>query len=410
MGDRVGATARTSGNSNVVPLRPNDTVAPVEKQTRRSFGKIRKLPSGRFQASYIGKDGKRHVAPVTFDGRGDAGSWLDMRHAELLEHRWKPPAPPTPDTTTFRDYATTWVERRRNRDGEPLKPRTKQLYKGLLDGHILPAFGDYAVTEITADMVDDWHDDLLPKAPTRRAHAYTLLHSIMKSASTGRRRLIENNPCQIEHATKAKRKFRPTPATPDEIRVLVAAMPERFQLMVLLGAWCGLRYGELAELRRLDLDVKGMKVHVQRGVTWLKGETVVGTPKSHAGDRIVSIPNSMKADLKRHLRDFTGPEPDALLFPAASGKHLHPSTLMKHFRKARAAAGRPDLRFHDLRHTAATTAAQTGATLAELMARMGHSTSDAALVYQHVAAERDKEIAAGIDKLIVTPKGKKKGR
>ena len=76
-----------------------------------------------------------------------------------------------------------------------------------------------------------------------------------------------------------------------------------------------------------------MKVHVRRGVTWLKGETVVGTPKSHAGDRIVSIPNSMKADLNRHLRDFTGPEADALLFPAASGKHLHPSTLMKHFRK-----------------------------------------------------------------------------
>ncbi|NLF16748.1 MAG: tyrosine-type recombinase/integrase, partial [Lentisphaerae bacterium] len=142
----------------------------------------------------------------------------------------------------------------------------------------------------------------------------------------------------------------------------------------------------------------------------LKGETIVGTPKSDAGIRVVSIPKSVKPALKRHLADHTGPESDDLLFPAASGKHLHPSSLMKHFRKARAAAGRDDLRFHDLRHTAATTAALTGATLAELMARMGHSTSEAALAYQHVAAERDKQIAAGIDKLIVTPKGKKKGR
>lgn len=399
MGNTVGSTAR----SNVVPFRaPTPESAPAEKGTRRSFGKVRKLPSGRFQASYVGADKARHLAPVTFDTKTDAGAWLDMRHAEILEYRWKPPAPPAPDTTTFRDYAKTWVERRRNRDGEPLKPRTKALYNGLLEGHILPTFGDYAVTEITPDMVDDWHDRLLPDAPTRRAHAYTLLHSIMKSASTGRRRLIEANPCQIEHATKVKRKFRPTPATPEQIRVLVDAMPERFQLMILLAAWCGLRYGEVAELRRRDLDVPGLTVHVSRGVTWLKGETVIGTPKSHAGDRVVAIPKSMKKVIVRHLADHTDPEVDALLFPATAGGHLHPSTLMKHFRKARAAAGRPDLRFHDLRHTAATTAALTGATLAELMARMGHSTSDAALVYQHVAADRDRAIAAGIDRLIGT--------
>lgn len=382
------------------------------KRHRRSFGLIRRLPSGRYQASYIGIGGKRHVAPVTFDGKGDAGAWLAMRQAELLEHRWRPPEPAAPDQTLFREYADSWVEKRRNRDGQPLKPRTKALYRGLLNGHILPTFGSWPVVEITADMVDDWYDGLLPDAPTRRAHAYTLLHSIMKSASTGRRRVTETNPCQIEHATKARRKFNPSPATPEQVRILVEHMPDRLQLMVLLAAWCGLRYGELAELRRHDLDPASMTVTVRRGVTWIKNATIVGTPKSRAGERVVTMPMSMRPIVTRHLDEHTGSDTQALLFPAASGRHIHPSTLMKHYRKARQAAGRPDLRFHDLRHTAATMAALTGATLAELMARMGHSTSDAALVYQHVAAERDREIAAGIDKLIATRKkaGKKRNK
>ena len=67
--------------------------------------------------------------------------------------------------------------------------------------------------------------------------------------------------------------------------------------------------------------------------------------------------------------------------------------LYKVYRRARKAAGRPDLRWHDLRHTGATLAAQAGATLAELMNRLGHSTVTAALIYQHAAAGRDAEIA-----------------
>lgn len=402
--------------ATVIPLRargarsaPDPEAVETSDRKRRTWGKIRRLPSKRFQASYT-VDGERHLAPVTFLTKGDAGAWLDMRHAELLEHRWKPPAPPEPDKVTLRDYSAQWLTKRRNRYGEPLKPRTLMLYRGLLDGHILPTFGDYALPDITPEMVDDWHDHLLPNSPTRRAHAYVLLSSIMKSATTGRRRIIETNPCQVEHASKVDRKFEPIPATPAQVRTIVENMPERFRLLVLLGAWCGLRYGELAELRRHDIDPDAMTVHVTRAVTWLKGQTVVGTPKSSAGRRTIHIPASLKPAVVEHLDKHTQPGPDGLLFPAASGKHLHPSTIMKPYRKARTAAGRPDLRLHDLRHTAATTAALTGATLRELMARMGHSTTEAALVYQHVAAERDKAIASGMDKLISPPTNKRKGK
>ena len=90
---------------------------------------------------------------------------------------------------------------------------------------------------------------------------------------------------------------------------------------------------------------------------------------------------------------------NALLFPAEHGGHLAPGHAYRQFYKARDAAGRPDLRFHDLRHSGAVLAALTGATLAELMARLGHSTPQAAMRYQHAAHGRDRQIAAALSKI-----------
>jgi integrase len=107
-----------------------------------------------------------------------------------------------------------------------------------------------------------------------------------------------------------------------------------------------------------------------------------------------------------HLGDDITGGRDGLLFPAANGTgHMAPSSLYKVYYPARAKAGRPDLRFHDLRHTGAVLAASTGATLAELMGRLGHSTAGAALRYQHASADRDQVIAAKLSAM-VTPSGK----
>ena len=102
-----------------------------------------------------------------------------------------------------------------------------------------------------------------------------------------------------------------------------------------------------------------------------------------------------------HLR-VHAPGHDDLLFPSAKGGHLSPSTLQKPYERARAAAGRPDLRFHDLRHTGAVLAAATGATLAELMARLGHSSVGAAMRYQHAALDRDRAIAEALSRMVTT--------
>ncbi|MGI8701880.1 MAG: tyrosine-type recombinase/integrase [Nocardioidaceae bacterium] len=104
------------------------------------------------------------------------------------------------------------------------------------------------------------------------------------------------------------------------------------------------------------------------------------------------------------MREHVGPDLQALLFPAAADtqRHMQPSTLYKVYYPAREAAGRKDLRWHDLRHTGAVLAAQTGATLAELMGRLGHTTPGAAMRYQHAAADRDAEIARCLSQLAET--------
>ena len=192
-------------------------------------------------------------------------------------------------------------------------------------------------------------------------------------------------------------------------------MPGRYRLMVLLAAWCALRFGELAELRRSDIDVAGGIVHVRRGVIRTDDGRVVKDPKSQAGKRDVNIPPHLMPAVRAHLSDHVAASRDALVFPAAGGGHMAPSSLYAVYHPARDKAGRPDLRFHDLRHTGAVLAAATGATLAELMARLGHSTVSAAMRYQHAAADRDKAIAealSGLATASVTPitaaKGKRK--
>lgn len=367
----------------------------ARKRGKATFGTTRTLPSGRVQARYTGPDGKRHTAPITFDTKGDAEAWLAVKRADIVRDVWVPET--KGKGTTFGTYSAAWLDGRRVK-GKPLAARTREHYRGLLDAHILPTFGDVPLTAITPDMVDQWYELAAVGRPTLQAHSYALLRTILGTAVD--RGLIRTaNPAKVRGGGTTTRARKVKPATLAELEAVTAATPERYRLMVLLASWCALRFGELAELRRSDVNTKSGVIHVRRGVVRAAGETIVKTPKSDAGARDVTIPPHLLPMVREHLLAHAEPGRDGLLFPARSGGHLQPSTLYRVFYPAREAAGRPDLRFHDLRHTGAVLAAQTGATLAELMGRLGHSTPAAALRYQHAAADRDREIARRLSEL-----------
>lgn len=365
---------------------------------KASFGNLRRLPSGRIQARYTGPDGRTYSAPHTFDTKGDAEAWLATTRADIVREKWTPKTAGTARRElTFGAYSAAWLDGRRVK-GKPLAARTRAHYRALLDAHILPTFGETPLRYITPEAVDEWHAVTATGTPTTQAHAYSLLRTILGTAVD--RGLIHTaNPAKIRGAGSTERVRKVRPATLPELEALVTALPERYRLMALLASWCALRFGELAELRRFDVNTRTGIVHVRRGVVRAAGETIVKGPKSGAGVRDVAIPPHLLPAVREHLLKHTEPGEDGLLFPATGGGHMQPSALYRVFYPARKAAGRPDLRFHDLRHTGATLAAQTGASLAELMGRLGHSTPAAAMRYQHAAAERDKEIARRLSDL-----------
>ena len=81
------------------------------------------------------------------------------------------------------------------------------------------------------------------------------MRTILESART-RDKLIDVNPCAIEGAGSSDEVIKPKPATYEQLDTLVGEMPARLQLMVLLAAWCAMRFGELVELRRKDIDIE----------------------------------------------------------------------------------------------------------------------------------------------------------
>ena len=368
----------------------------ARSREKRSFGNIRRLPSGRYQARFTAPDGSYITAPNTFAARMDAEGWLTDQRRAIDQNIWNAAVAAKPERVTFGVYASGWLDSRQVA-GRPIKARTREHYGAILEDHLLPTFGSRQVAAIKPKDVRDWYAATLSDKPTMRSHAYSLLRAIMGSAVNDE--VIDSNPCRIVGAGRAKRVHKIRPASVDELATLTNAMPERLRLMVTLASWCALRFGEAVELRRGDVDLSDEVLRIRRAAVRTKGAYSVTTPKSDAGARDVAIPPHILPQIQQHLSTYVGAKPDALLFAADHGGHLQPSTLYRHWYKARAEAGRSDLRWHDLRHSGAVLAAATGASLAELMARLGHSTPQAAMRYQHAAKGRDRQIAALLSKI-----------
>ena len=124
-----------------------------------------------------------------------------------------------------------------------------------------------------------------------------------------------------------------------------------------------------------------------------------GPPKTEAGRRTVAVPPHVLPELEFHLDSYVGTGPDALLFAGPDGDPVLRMRFYRAWRKATVAVGFPGVRPHDLRHTGNTLAAATGASTRELMARLGHASPRAALIYQHATEDRDGVLAKAISDL-----------
>lgn len=368
------------------------------------------------------------------EGQLTSGNWTDPERGKIK----------------LGDYAATWIDQRPG-----LRPRTVDLYRWLLKKHIAPFIGGVPVGKMSTRLVREWRATLLSNgvSVSMAAKSYRLLRAIMTTAVEDDN-MLPRNPCRIkgagdEHADErpvltvrqvfdladvvGRRPVGNIRKVADGYRLrfsrdgVMRTAPERFatrqaaeralwklasegradcthdrrfRCLVLLTALTSLRWGEVTALRRLDLDLKAGTVRVRAAyVERSTGEMLIGPPKSKAGRRIVGIPAAIIPDLNMHLQLYVKDEPGALVFPGVQGGPIRRGNFnkMSAWPHAVTAIGMPSLHFHDLRHTGNQFAANSGAGLRDLMARMGHDSERAAMIYQHAARGADKAITIAID-------------
>ena len=159
---------------------------------RRRFGRVRQLPSGRWQARYHGPDGIDRAAPGTFERRADADRWLATIEDQVIHGDW---LDPDAGLVPLEEYGPRWIAERAG-----LRPRTRQLYEGLFRRHIEPALGPLPLTGITPDRVRSWRAGLLDAGvgEVTVAKSYRLLKTILGTAVDDE--LLRSNPCRIRGA------------------------------------------------------------------------------------------------------------------------------------------------------------------------------------------------------------------
>jgi integrase len=384
-------------------------MAEAKRRPRRTTGGIRELPSGRFQARIV-VDGVRYPArtaddkPLTFSSRKAADAWIARERAALEAGTWTPPAErlaariaAEQGAMTFRTFAEKWLADRH------VAARTRDLYRSLLDKHLLPHWGELPVAEITSAMVRDWHGGLDKSKPRAVANAYSLLKTILQTAVTDD--LIAANPCKVKGASQYRRAKEPSMATLAEVTALREKMPAHYRTAIDLGVWASLRIGEVIGLQRADIELSDPDdpepwgvIHVRRSISRTRAGREVKLPKSDAGVRSVPLDPEIVPALREHLESYSAPGRKGWVFPAGTDPKTNVSAdvLREAFETARHKIGRDDLVFHHLRGIGATWAALAGATVRELQDRLGHTTPNMALAYQRVAQDRPQQIARGM--------------
>jgi integrase len=365
----------------------------------RQFGSIRRLSSGRWQARYQTVDGRRITARETFPTKTDASLWLDRNRADRASGlRFDPRA----GEIRLGDYSEEWLAQRVG-----IAKRTREIYASQLRLHILPmiddgvpALGMVKLVDLTPALVRAWYRALQGQSShSVAAKGYTRLRQILTQAVNEDR--ILKNPCRIEGGgveRHSEQRF----ASLEELYALAAEVPTRYRGLVLMAGLAGLRQGELFALRRGDVNLANQTVFVGRKRLRLESGLVIeDAPKTEKGRRTVSIPRPLVRELEAHFESFVAAHSDSYIFTSPDGRPIERSNFR--YRVWVPATERTDLlglRFHDLRHTAGTLAARTGATTKELMARLGHASHQAAMVYQHAAADRDRQIADGLERMV----------
>ena len=364
---------------------------------------VRKFPSGKWQARYTDPEGLRRSLGTYQTKQAaeralrevlqniDRGTW------ELTRDSFK--AAQEGKALTL-DQVAERYRKLGTRGGKALSPRTLGEYERYLARDLME-LQHSPIRSITRQQIESWWIEYGDKRSVLRQRVYSHLKSVMRYASDSG--FIAENPCKIRGAGSVQTRVPEVIATKAEAAHILEVSPPKLKALFAIALWGGLRKGELLELRRKDLeqlDQLGYTISIQRAVVWLpKGLIQVREPK-WSSRRKVGLPGAISEVILSHLKAMGTIDPEALLFPYQNdfNEHYPNHALNRLWEKIRKETGYKGS-IHSLRHFAGTSYGMTGATLREIMDRLGHSNTRTAMIYQKNSG-RELELVQRLDSMI----------
>jgi integrase len=358
-------------------------MATIEKRVR----------NGRITYRVRYRDPAGNQRSKVFARKADAQRFLNETETAKARGTWTDPAL---GRVLFREWLGEWWATTTN-----LRASSRARDESLLRRLALPSFGTVPLAAISQRDVRAWVADLSARglAPATVQKAYQLLGKVMGAAVDAG--MLAQSPCRRVPLPKVEREEMRF-LTPAEVATLADAIRPRYRALVLVGAYGGLRIGELAGLRHSRVDLLRGTVQVAEIVVEVRGILHVGPPKTRASRRTVGLPRFVVEELAAHL---AGPgDPEGFVFTAPQGGPLRlPAFRARVWRPAVRSAGLDGLRIHDLRHTAVALWIAAGANPKEVAARAGHSSVSFTLDrYGHLYPEADAALRERLEVLYGT--------
>ena len=338
---------------------------------------IAKREDGRWRARYRDAAGKEHSRH--FARKIDAQTWLDGVTTAVHTGTY---ADPKRGRVTVGDWAPRWLEGQAH-----LKPSTYERYAGILREHVLPAWSAVQLIDVSHSDIQGWITRLSATRSPATVHKVHRVFSLLLKTAVKDGRLGRNpaDAVNLPRVHTAERRY----LTHDQVRILADAS-EPHRLVVLFLAYTGLRFGEMAALRVGRLDLMRRRAIVAESVTLVRGVQTWGTPKGHER-REVPIPRFLVDEL---VAEVAGKNRDELVFTGEKGGALRAQVFQRSVLTAAAdAIGLPGLHPHELRHTAASLAIASGATIKVVQQMLGHKSATMTLdLYGHLYADQLDEL------------------
>ena len=360
-------------------------------------GSIYKRKDGSYSAQ-LSSDGKRITK--YFKTRREAQAWIDETRNQVRNGLSLAGA-----QATLIVFLASWLDSIKN----TVRPKTLVQYEWIVNNHILPALGKVKLKDLRPEMIQVLYNEKLAGGTGRRT--VQLIHAVLHRSLGQALKwgLIGRNPADAVTRPSVQRTEMKVLDDQQVRTLLLAAKGTRYEMLMQLAITTGLREGELLGLKWSDLDWRTNRLKIQRQVQRQKEGIVFIEPKSASGRRMVVLGRATVEKLRQHFqqqqleRQFSGDkwQENDLVFPSKVGTPMDQRNVLRIFKELLVKAGLPDMRFHDLRHTAATLMLQQGVHPKVVQERLGHSDISLTLnTYSHVLPAMQEEAAEALDSLI----------